>query len=83
MKNELLARCMSHGFIFDAPNANCLRFPVRGPMPAALIETWGAIWQCLPPAPLGRDYTVDVEVHPSDGDAADFYIAVTLRPPAS
>jgi predicted transcriptional regulator YdeE len=51
-------------------------FTARGPMPGALIETWGRIWGYFPTAAgEERAYTTDYEVH-YGGDGADVCIAV-------
>jgi predicted transcriptional regulator YdeE len=52
-----------------------LRFPVDGPIPAALIETWQSIWKFFELShEYERAYTTDYEVYGSDG--AEIYIAV-------
>jgi predicted transcriptional regulator YdeE len=52
-----------------------LRFPVEGPIPAALIETWQSIWKFFELShEYERAYTTDYEVYGSDG--AEIYIAV-------
>jgi len=44
-----------------------LRFPVEGPMPAALVEAWKAIWQFFDLSPeYERAYATDFEIHRSD-----------------
>jgi predicted transcriptional regulator YdeE len=52
-----------------------LRFPVEGPMPAALIQTWQAIWQFFEVShEYERAYSTDYEIHrPND---AEIFIGV-------
>jgi predicted transcriptional regulator YdeE len=52
-----------------------LRFPVEGPMPAALIEGWQAIWQFFEVShEYERAYATDYEIHRPDG--VEIYIGV-------
>ncbi len=52
-----------------------LRFPVEGPLPAGIIETWQAIWQFFEVShEYERAYTTDYEIYRDDG--AEIYIAV-------
>jgi predicted transcriptional regulator YdeE len=52
-----------------------LRFPVEGPMPAALIKAWQEIWRFFEVShEYERAYTTDYEIHrPND---AEIYIAI-------
>jgi predicted transcriptional regulator YdeE len=44
-----------------------VRFPVEGPMPAALVETWQAIWQFFElSSDYERAYTTDYEIYRPD-----------------
>ncbi|HET6326695.1 MAG TPA: GyrI-like domain-containing protein [Planctomycetaceae bacterium] len=52
-----------------------LRFPVEGPLPAGIIETWQVIWQFFEVShEYERAYTTDYEIY-RDG-SAEIYIAV-------
>jgi predicted transcriptional regulator YdeE len=52
-----------------------LRFPVEGPIPAALIETWQSIWQFFELSQdYERAYTTDFEVY--GPDETEIFIAV-------
>jgi predicted transcriptional regulator YdeE len=55
-----------------------LRFPVEGPMPAALIEAWQGIWRFFEVSnEYERAYTTDYEVYGQS--AVEIYIAVKER----
>ena len=58
------------------PAGKYLLFTARGPMPKALIDTWGLIWNYFSKSSeYRRSYTTDYEVHHAD-DKVDIYIAV-------
>jgi len=58
------------------PAARCLRFAARGPMPAALVATWGRVWSTFgDPAGPWRAFTSDLERH-TGREAADVYVAI-------
>jgi predicted transcriptional regulator YdeE len=41
-----------------------IRFPVEGPMPAALVEAWQTIWQVFDLShEYERAYATDFEIH--------------------
>jgi predicted transcriptional regulator YdeE len=58
------------------PAARTLRFAARGPMPAALVATWGRVWSTFagPDGPR-RAFTCDLERH-TGPEAADIYVAI-------
>ena len=60
------------------PEADYLVFTAKGPMPKALIETWGVIWRHFgAPGERPRAFTTDFEVHDSkDPERASIHIAV-------
>jgi predicted transcriptional regulator YdeE len=56
------------------PAGPCLRLQARGPMPAALIEAWQAVWRHTEARGTpARAFTTDLEVHSPEG--ADLYLA--------
>jgi len=58
------------------PAGNYMVFEARGPMPQALIGTWGAIWKHFGPSSTQRRaYSVDFELHRADG-SVDVHIAI-------
>jgi predicted transcriptional regulator YdeE len=57
-----------------------LVFTASGPMPRALIETWGEIWEFFSPQRSpARAYTADFEVHDMSGAGADVPIYIAVR----
>ena len=58
------------------PAARCLRFAARGPMPGALVATWGLVWSTFArPGGPRRAFTSDLERH-TGPEAADVYVAI-------
>jgi predicted transcriptional regulator YdeE len=60
------------------PAARYLVFKAKGPMPKALIEEWGRIWQFFASATEhARAYTSDFERHdPTKPDEVEIHIAI-------
>ena len=60
----------------DVPGGRCLLFEARGPMPKALIETWGLVWDHFRAGSRPtRLYSADVEIH-TGPDAVDLYVGI-------
>lgn len=58
------------------PAGKYLLFTAKGPMPKALIDTWGQIWNYFSKtSSYQRSYTTDYEVHQAD-DKVEIYIAI-------